>query len=351
MAEVITQIQRQGPEQHKPRERLSDEETGNYLSFLGNHEAKAITLIVMGNGNVFDKGNLHREVLNAQGNNKGWRMDRGIPFQYCSHDFVSIGLVKEALSGYAITDDGKKLGIPLAGLLLDFSERHNIPLSLLFGITLSGSKSKTIQTKEGKDIEFRKRSPSTTLKILYELLTSPNLPIRMANLEKRMRENTLDDVIAHLARLSKLGLIQYANNKQFEINITDEQRIILTELLEIIDGFQNQDKETLEKGRRLAGEIIINPQRVSDLLRRAKEASSYTNRSFQAETQERILSIIAANPNGITNKEIQKLLEKKYDKRLSAERVSSLTFSMLMNKSVKVRKEGNVNRFFPNNKT
>lgn len=450
MTEAIEQtLTHKTQEAPKTREKLSDEEMGNLLSAVGNHEAKALTLILMRNGNIYTGGDLYREALNAQGQNKGWIMSKRIPFNYCSYTLAPIGLVaKETLNpdlsiyGYQITEKGRGLGIPLAGLLLDFSERHNIPLNLLFGATGSPSELDTVQTEEGDDIEFRKRAPSTTLRMFYELLTS-ELPIREKDLGAGMGEDFATVLLGHLVRLSKLGLIQYdaikknrhfssyrlsavipegelpayrdqptltklvfdilRNNpdqylaiqdvydllskgqkerlknrevirsqisntlsflakhkyadrekfyhdRQSEINITDEQKAVLTELLEIMFRFQNQDKEIFEKGRKLAQEIIVKPDRVSKLLRRAREASSRANQSPQEETQGKIVSIVLSFPNGITTKGIQQLLEERYDKRIGVERINRLSSILVTNGTIKVEKEGNLNRFYPNSK-
>lgn len=451
MTEGITQIQKlTSPEQPKAREKLSDEEMGNLLSAVGNHEAKAITLILMRNGNIYDRTGLYREVMNAQGENKGWgKMHRGIPFQYCHDSLAPIGLVaKETLNpdfstyGYQIIPKGKELGVPLAGLLLDFSERHNISLHLLFGSTQSRYKVKNMQTEgDNDDTESKKRSPPTALKILYELITSPSLPIREVDLGKGIGESQAV-LYAHLVRLSKLGLIEYntrkagipyisyklsttvpegelpiygtyptltklvldvikshpdqyltsenvynllpkeqrerrenekvfrkqlsnvlsflnkhgyvniekfSYEKQSEVNLTDEQRVALTELLEIMYRFQNQDEELLEKGKRLTEKIIINPERVSDFLKRAREASNNANQSPFEETQTDILSIILSHP-GITNKGIQKLLEEK-GKKLGISGITNLSSSLIKNASIKVKSQGNLNRFYSNNET
>ena len=87
------------PESPKPKEKLSDERLGDLLSAVGNHEAKAITLILMRNGNVFDRSNLYGEVLSSQGESKKWRVGWGDPFKYWRHSLAPIGLVaKKTLS-------------------------------------------------------------------------------------------------------------------------------------------------------------------------------------------------------------------------------------------------------------
>ncbi len=431
------------PERKTETERLSDEEMGNLLSSVGNNEAKAITLVLMRNGNVFGEKGLHREILYAQGGNKTWNIGTSTAFHYLSRDFSSNGLVAMGINpdtsayGYTITNKGKQLGIPLAGLLLDFSQRHNIPLRLLLGDTKSPSEKKTVQTEKGENIEFKKRAPLTTLKILYELLISPHLPIKETALGDRIGEIFPSALEGHLSRLSKLGVIEYkaveanmpyslyklaskipegelprhkysqeltaliinvlktnpseyltienvyANlpqeqkekwkeinlkdgiskilfflakhgyvtiekfhfKKLSEIYLTDSQKVLLMEFLEIMNKFQKQDKKTLEKGIRLAERMIMDPQTVSSLMERARRTSSQANASPAEDTQKNILSIVFANP-GITNKEIQILLRQNYGKELGIASISDLSFHLSSQGNIKAEKEGSVSRFY-----
>lgn len=197
------------------KEKLSDEEMGNLLSAFGNSEAKGITLGTMRDGNIYSKGNLHRAVINIQGEEKGWEMNRGTPIYYCKDSLSPIGLVtRETINadlsvfGYQITEYGKRVGLPLAGLLLDFSQRHNIPLKHLFGISQSSSNNvETILTQEGEEGEFRKRSPMTRFKIFYELITG-TLPIKEVDLMQAIREShTLSS--SHLIPLAENGIIKF----------------------------------------------------------------------------------------------------------------------------------------------
>lgn len=418
------------PERSETKDIMSVEQIGNLISGVGNHEAKAITLILMRDGGIYDGKELSRKILNSQGNNREWEISRRAVDNYCSHSLAPNDLITEVVSGgnlvtfsYSITESGRKLGVPLAGLLLDFSQRHNIPLNLLFGSSISVSK---------------KRAPITTLKILYELIASPTLPIRESDFEKRISER-INVISQNLNRLLKLELIQYKAikvnepyslyklsddipkgelpiystsptltksifdilkkhpdqyltredlydllpaehknerskisflaritdilslfnkhkyvttegfhyDKQSEINITDEQRAVLTELLGIVYKFQNLDEETLEKGRKLAEEIISDPIKVSSLLNRAKEASSHANASPQEETQKNILVVILFNP-GITNKEIQHFLETEFGKKLQINRIAELSSYLANLNLVRAEKEGALNRFYPN---
>ncbi len=429
------------PEIQKTKEKLSDERLGNLVSAVGNHEAKAITLILMRDGNTYNSGNLYNALINSQGEKRGWITNKNLPFTYCSFSLSPIGLVaKEIINpdlstyGFAITKEGQEMGIPLAGLLLDFSERHNTSLNKLFGSTVS--RSPVQNTQEG--IEFKKRSPTNAVKVLYEIVTSPHLPIRETDIAREtgitekyiqvylerlaesgliqykqkkanesyslyklspntpkeeqpppfksqktltnlifniFKENpdrrltsaniynllppeikekwkkqewtthSISSILAYLARNKYLDIENFHYGKVSEIDITDDQRTILTELIEIIDKFQNQDREILEKGKKLATQIISNPQRVSNLLRRAKEASGNANRSPVEETVKDIFSILYSHPEGLTNRQIRDTLEQ-HGKNLVLPRIAHLTHSLEKQDLIKVIKEGSVKKLF-----
>lgn len=173
------------------RERLTDEQLGNLISAGGNHAAKAITLILMADSNIYSEDDLHRTLLFHQDQQIGWRMRKEVPFSYCARSLAPIGLVtKEVIDpdlstyGYQITDYGKRIGIPFYGLMLDWSEKHRINLTEFWGATHSRSPITQIQqVSTGEEAEFKKRAPITTLKILRQLVTAPDLPIREIDLQ------------------------------------------------------------------------------------------------------------------------------------------------------------------------
>lgn len=474
------------PVEQVGREKLTDEQMGNLISAVGNHPAKAITLLVMRDGNIYPRSDLHRAILFHQGTDMGWKMDRQISFDYCSESLVPIGVVaKETLNsdlstyGYQITDYGKEVGIPFIGLMLDWAERHNICLQSLWGKTSSSSPSmETILNDEGgksefnppsrkspiirlRDAEqfplrqdfssdeakklnprpldrgsFKKRAPGTTLKILYELVTASDLSLRDVDFADRVKESARM-VSSHLKRLAESGLInyqareankpfsayklaislptgelpvyirykqlteavfavcqqhpdmyltredvykmlpleirerrqsktllsyisgilgclkrnKYVESKHFDhkaqsdIFLTPDQRIILTELLEIIDRFQNQNPEIIARGRRLAKDIITDSSRVSAILRKAKEKSPNANSAPWQETMDHLAYLISSHP-GATNQELQKLLEQA-GKKLSRTSVQTLTVILQEGNRVRATKEGSAKKFYP----
>lgn len=403
-------------------ERVSDEEMGNLISALGNHEAKALTLCLMTPGVIYAERDLHRAVIQAQGQRRGWRMNISILFAYCKHSLSPIGLVtREVLNpnlstyGYMKTEYGEKIGVPLAGLLLNFSLRHpDFSLQDFFGYTMSSS-----QTQEIGEIEYKKRAPSTRLKIFRQILTS-SLPIRSTDIANQTGDS--EKIIGrHLSQLAERGIISYEaaeqgekyvfyrlsetppsepepycrerdlinfayqllqkdNNREWsaaviaeqyrqyrkmnskplrkearltgltdrisnvlshlvkkgyaqrrkfvggkiesEVNLTEEQRRILLELVTLLDRFQNQDPAVLELGQRLAGRIIANPENISLLLAKAKEHSNYAGRVPTQETADDILRITSFYPN-CTSSQIRETL-REGGRRLSKKRIHSI---------------------------
>ncbi len=195
----------------KPKEHLSDNEMGNLISAVGNHEGKAITLLVMENGVIYPQRELHKRVMRAQGKGKGWVMGTNVPFQYCRDSLFPIGLItKEALNsdlstyGYIKTPYGEDTGVPLAGLLLKFSYDHpDVSLQDFFAGT--NSPSKQITTDEG--VETKKRAPMLRLKIFWQLLTQ-QLPIRETDLAKVTKEHH-GIILQHIASLKDKKIITY----------------------------------------------------------------------------------------------------------------------------------------------
>jgi hypothetical protein len=429
-----------GPETSGLREKLSSEQMGNLISAVGNSEAKAITLISMMDGAIYGNGDSYRKILNIQGKQLGWQIGKSLAFKYCSGSLEPVGLVtmetiNQSLSayGYMITEEGKESGVPLSGLLLDFSEKHNVPLSLLFGNSGSNSELRSGKSADGKEIKYRDRTPMTTLKILNRIYKS-QVPVREVDLLNEFRDNK--HIFNDLIRLKNLGLIQYdatevnkpyakykltnidagrklpiyrrhltltksvfdilqnhpdqyltsqemyallpekqmgtwnakvaqneisgvlsflakcsfaeiekfSNNKQSDASVTEEQRLKLGELLEIIDKFQSHDEEILKKGHMLAREIIANPNRVSNFMRRAKEASSWASRSSPDEIKEKLISIVLSSPN-ITVKETRKFLQEKYEKKIGTARINQLYLELAKEGIVKITKEGRINRY------
>lgn len=203
----------------KPKEHLSDDEMGNLIAAVGNHESKAISLVVMEPGAIYPEEKLYEKVMQAQGKVKGWVMHRAVPFKYCINSLSPIGLVtKEALDedlstyGYIKTPYGENRGDPLAGVLLKFSYEHpDVSLQDFFGAT--NSSSKQITTEKG--VEIKERAPNTRLKIFWQLLTQ-TLPLRDIDLARALGRETTTYISTHIQSLRDKKIITYDAIKKGE---------------------------------------------------------------------------------------------------------------------------------------
>ena len=422
------QITASQPIEVKKREWLSDEELGNLISAIGNHEAKAITLGLMKPKTVYSSRGLHRAVLQSQGNKTGWKVNGRTPFQYCRDSLAPIGLVaQEVLNtdtstyGYIKTEYGATTGDALTGLLLDFSLRYpDYSLIDLLGDTASPSK-----TQDSEGTSFKKRGTTARIKLFWEILTS-DLPIRVADLtegtkvdnasvgkhlfnlsengvisyesvkldeprafysvsgtappnkpepasrlitftefvwqlmksapdkkwtiEKMTEEykkglegtgstikdssvkNAIARVMSHLIRTGYLKTEKFNSKKQSEVSINHAQRIMILDLISLIDSFQTQEATILEQGIRLKSKILSDPEKVSKLMAKAKEHSFYAQSNPIEETTRQILYIISSHPN-CTSETIYEELSKER-RRLSKASIRNMLRLLASNSAV-----------------
>lgn len=188
-------------------------------------------------------------------------------------------------------------------------------------------------------------SSSVTLtKQIYELLSEDkNKYWSLDEIMKRGKHTR--GVYAQVSRVLKglkaLGYVEvekFSHGKNSEINLSEEQRKLLSELVTLIKGFQNQDQEVIERGKILAGKFASGAAPINLIVEKARENSPMSHRTSPEVTGQLIISIIYQNP-GITAAKIRELLEKNHSRRLSKESVWS-TLNYLNNQKL-VR---NINR-------
>lgn len=234
----MSELEKTVPPENRPKEPISEKEIGNLLAAVGNNETKAMTLLVMQAGIIYPRYDLHRTFMRAQGNNPGWKTNRSVQFQYCEQTLAPIGLVaKETLNsdlstyGYQITEYGQEIGIPLAGLLLDFSRIYeNVSLRDIFGSTSSKypleGKDEEMEIEEDVSSGDKKRAPGTRLKILWELVTNDK-PLRLIDIAHSNEEEFSIKFGSHLRQLAKSGIVSYQvreHSKPFTIYILNQVR-------------------------------------------------------------------------------------------------------------------------------
>lgn len=193
--------------------RIPDPEMTNLLSAFGNHEGKALLLSFMETDIPRRAPELRGVMREIQGINPVWIPSSKLAFEYCERSLAPIGLVAYEFIdgfnnwGYARSRYGEEVGKPLAGLLLDYSRRHErISLYQMLGNTHTFN-------ARSEDIPIP-RAQETRLKIYWELLTGA-LPVRLADLEDRLGlDNKL--IMGHLNQMQRFGLVEYESTPSEE---------------------------------------------------------------------------------------------------------------------------------------
>lgn len=170
------------------------------LSAMGNDERKALLLIAMPEGVAQSRTQLHRRVLELQGDYPVWHPYPVSIFSFCQDSLEPIGLVAKAIPGneqvsrlYVKTELGLNEGEAIAGAVLKYSESPNsVALQKLLGRT-------------SKREEHKNRSPRNTLLLIAELLTNPNSGVSMSLIDEAADTSAVDTI----QRLDRAGLLEY----------------------------------------------------------------------------------------------------------------------------------------------
>ncbi|MEO8105312.1 MAG: hypothetical protein ABI602_03155 [Candidatus Saccharibacteria bacterium] len=199
-----------------PPERLVSDYTLRLLVGVGNHEAKALTLLYLGQADAaLDRHQMGLGFGAWLGPTPPWKPAPGIPFGYCEQSFQPIGQVvqkpargpRDTAVGYELSESGRTRGLPLAGLLLDWSLRYpDVSLQNVFGPTFSLSQT---------------RAPQHRLRVLLDLLTAPGGALSTADFAGSL--NSPADAMVYYARLSKLDR---ASRELERNNLVSAERVI-----------------------------------------------------------------------------------------------------------------------------
>lgn len=120
--------------------------------------------------------------------------------------------------------------------------------------------------------------------------------------------------------LKELKLTGFAESENFQgkdrsrIDLSEEQRILIVEYVELLDKFQRRDPEILCKGKQLL--VGLTPEDKAYLMKKAQDNSPFgSNRTSYETTKPLVLGLVETNPNS-SYKQISELLKEKYGKRL-----------------------------------
>jgi len=164
----------------------------------------------------------------------------------------------------------------------------------------------------------------------------------MGKLDKENLRDNISRICSYLTKEHYLEGRKFSENLRSEINLSDQQKATLSELVTLINRFQRQDPEILKEGQRKAMEIISNSERVSNLLRKAKENSASANKLNIEERSKYVLSLMQDH-SGSTNTDLFTLQDRR--PKLSKARLTQITSFLQQNNKITVSQEKNQKHF------
>lgn len=230
------------------------------------------------------------------------------------------------------TNVGRHLkGLSESGVITYHSSEHAKPLSYY---QASG------ETLEAEQIPYARSKPLSSLLLNFLRENSARRFTREELLDRVVSERNLSindaqkkslgkDVGRELAKLIRERLVTregFKDDPKSVVMLSGEQRELIVELLEIIEGFQRQDPSIIKKGKALAREIITDSDKVTLLLQKARDNSPNANALPKKEVEALILSLLTAS-QGLTSREIRDSLQNQ-GVRVSTTRVAQLTASL-----------------------
>ncbi|MDO8658062.1 MAG: hypothetical protein Q7K55_04945 [Candidatus Levybacteria bacterium] len=166
---------------------------------------------------------------------------------------------------------------------------------------------------------------------------------------KKSLQNNITSVLKTLRDTEIIHFEKFHARLQSEAYLTPEQREVVAELLEILDGVQYKKPEALRKGRELANLFLNNhPREVASLMQKAKEHSPQANAN-RAEMLDAVMQIVIEQPF-ITAPKVKKILEesgKEVALSTAQDYLSTLAKDEMGEKQIGSEKRKGVNYWYP----
>ncbi|HZQ29620.1 MAG TPA: hypothetical protein VFA93_00900, partial [Patescibacteria group bacterium] len=262
-------------------------------------------------GEVYKKTDLHKLISSKQGK-VVWGIDKRTLASYCEQ-LSSVGFMQTALDPetFRKTEKGGQLGDTVAGHFLDLSEKYGgISLWNIFGNANS-------PTKDNEPTI----APINRYRI-YKFLVENANGVVQAELIRELANKNLD---VHLESLSNKGIVTTRRwNGLRMIWLSQKQKSVVSEVVDIVDKISTGDQQFLIAGRKKAQEITGDPKRVARLLTKARETSPGANRIQSEELAETIEATLRLHPS-LTNAQLRDYLSLDLARTLSKERIAQLT--------------------------
>ncbi len=110
---------------------------------------------------------------------------------------------------------------------------------------------------------------------------------------------TFSAILSRMVREGYLKRKKFAGTVRIsEIDLSPQQRDLISDLIHILDSFQDQDEQSLAYGKRRLQGILQDPQVVGALMEKSKEHSSSANKAPIPERKLRMISILTNQGKG-----------------------------------------------------
>ncbi len=157
---------------------------------------------------------------------------------------------------------------------------------------------------------FRRRHAYTQR--VYTRLTDTAISIRdLASSIPGSTQDIISQVLAHLTRLGYAEHEGFQTDIQSAITLDNEQRVVLSDIVGIVEKFITLDPQFIAEGKQKAQAIVDDPERFNALMEKAYRASPNADRQKRQEAQrEAIFVYLRANPH-CTKRDVQRHLKEK----------------------------------------
>jgi hypothetical protein len=166
--------------------------------------------------------------------------------------------------------------------------------------------------------------------------------------KRQKKDSQLSAILKHLMNSGYLEAGRFSGTKSSEVNLTQNQRSLLIDLLEILDKFQLNEEQFMLDGIKKGKDIIGNSGKVSAFLSKVREKSPYTQKRTKKSTYELLFQFISGKPEA-TSDEMCKVLESEYGIVLRRQTVSAYLATMEKAKKIKKVSKGGANHWTVDN--
>ncbi len=152
------------------------------------------------------------------------------------------------------------------------------------------------------------------------------------------------NILSHLANQRYSIKSKLHEGNLSEITLTSQQRGLLQEIVDIVDGFRNRDPKVWAYAHSLISEYNQHPARLAALMKKARKNSKHALPAGTFELSDAIFNLIKSAP-GITNAQLRLELKKIGIKKSTARIVN---VSKILEKSglISSEKQGSEKHFF-----